>query len=78
MAGSVNNIDSMVAPEGGRCSRCYRDFSLLFLLHPVHGSGINISHDFDIPVIFEWHLSFVSSVFHVSSNRLRGITGVFS
>ena len=51
MAGSINNIDTMLkraglglrlflkSPVTGGCSRCDRDASLLLLFHPVHRSS---------------------------------------
>src|SRR5262249_54982235 len=36
VAGSVNNIDTMLIPEAGCCSRRNSDTTLLLLRHPVH------------------------------------------
>ena len=35
----INNVDTMVFPVTGRCSRRNRDTTFLFLNHPVHGSS---------------------------------------
>jgi hypothetical protein len=39
VAGRVDDVDLVVAPEGGRRGRCDRDAALLLLDHPVHGGG---------------------------------------
>jgi hypothetical protein len=36
VAGRVDDVDAVVAPEGGRGGRGDRDAALLLLLHPVH------------------------------------------
>ena len=36
---SINDVDTMVFPMTGRCSRRNRDTAFLFLNHPVHGSS---------------------------------------
>jgi hypothetical protein len=37
MTRGINDIDSMLAPETGRCGAGDSDSAFLFLLHPVHG-----------------------------------------
>src|SRR5918997_785930 len=39
MAGSVDDVDLVIVPEGGGGSRGDRDATLLLLLHPVHRGG---------------------------------------
>ena len=39
MAGRVDDVDAVVAPEAGRRGRGDRDAALLLLLHPVHRGG---------------------------------------
>jgi hypothetical protein len=39
VAWCINDVDAVVVPEAGRCSRCDRDATLLLLLHPIHGGG---------------------------------------
>jgi hypothetical protein len=36
VAGRVDDVDAVIAPEAGRRGGCDRDAALLFLLHPVH------------------------------------------
>src|SRR5262249_840257 len=37
VAGSVDDVDAVIAPEAGGGSRSDGDTALLLLLHPVHG-----------------------------------------
>src|SRR6185437_15716027 len=39
VAGRVDDVDAMVAPEAGRRGGGDGDAALLLLLHPVHGGG---------------------------------------
>jgi hypothetical protein len=39
MAGCINDIDSVISPEAGRCSGGDGDTPFLFLNHPVHDSS---------------------------------------
>src|SRR5206468_10983087 len=39
VAGSVDDVQALAGPEGGRRSRGDRDATLLLLLHPVHRRG---------------------------------------
>jgi hypothetical protein len=39
VAGRVDEVDLMVAPEASRRRRSDRDAALLFLFHPVHRGG---------------------------------------
>ena len=39
VSGSIDDVDTMVVPVSGGCSRSDGDTSLLFLNHPVHGSA---------------------------------------
>ena len=39
VAGRIDDVDAVIAPEAGRRGRRNRDAALLFLLHPVHDGG---------------------------------------
>jgi hypothetical protein len=39
VAGRIDDVDPVVAPETGRRGRRDRDAALLLLLHPVHDGG---------------------------------------
>src|SRR5262249_38889131 len=59
MAGSVDDVEPLVAPERGRRGRSDRDAALLLLLHPIHGRGafVHLAHLVPLAGVIENPLS---------------------